>query len=56
MALNDALVVVLGGGPKEYAIPEWEFHTLVGVRRPEAVTLLKQTGAILNADGWVGLS
>lgn len=39
LALANALLVVLGRGPKEYGIPDWEFHTLMGVWQSEAERL-----------------
>jgi hypothetical protein len=45
-AINNALNEVLNGA---YAIPEWEFQTLMGVEQSEAQATLKKINAAFRA-------
>ena len=43
--INNALNEITGGA---YAIQDWEFHTLTGSTKPEALNLLKKISELLK--------
>ncbi len=46
-AVANALAVVRGAGPAAYGVPDWEFHTLIGVPPGEAEALGREIGALV---------
>jgi hypothetical protein len=46
-AIANALAIVRGAGPAGYGVPDWEFHTLIGVQTAEADALGREIGALL---------
>jgi hypothetical protein len=47
VAIANALAIVRGSGPRGYGVPDWEFHTLIGVHVAEADALGQEVSALL---------